>query len=1018
MGLKGQETILHFHHLSSLEGLSSPKYNYFIHQHSDGKIWISSITGLNEFDGRKVQINVPDQNDSTSLVSPRASFSDIFESPTGDLWFTNVEAIIKYNPRNDNFERHYITDIKGDTILPEYIWMHLDVNNGQCFTYANEWIYTHNLFKNEPAKKILKKYFNYNTVVHKNDDNTYTFTHHNSNANFIDFYRYDQEVRQIIQKTTNYIPDESNINFIYSSKGYQILIATTTMLYKTNLPPKSTFTPLNINYNGKKISDIIDIEKIDKFHLLLATRSEGIYLYNNKDDFIISRLYMASYGSSKPFKEEINRTYLDPQNNLWISTESNGVWYTHLKKNKFIPFFLKENQVSSQVISISEGKSKEVFLLYPKKLLEVKENDDTIVYDIPLRGDGIEKPTFVFQDTNEGIWVGSLSKLLRKLPGNKKFTSFDVLPEKNGEEIGFNSVHEISPGKLIFAANQMSSILFENEESTWVTKEVVEPFFAKPINDFLFSATHKRELYIHPIDSLLGKADTVLELSAIATDIIPGKTKAIYFIPTFDGLYKLTQKNRSWYLQKDSKFPHLPVNSIHLDKKGYLWLASSRGLHRYHPENGSVWTFKESDGLQGPNFNFKSVLSHSDGRLFLGGSNGLNVFVPEAIEPTVPLPRPTITAVLINGTEDNLEQYNRSKYRNPQLITDIRLPFRDNNLKLHLSSMEYSDPESCQFKYRLLGSKRDTDWVDHGHNATLDFPNLSSGKFQLEFNASNSDGIWSKEPRKLNIQVDPPWYFSKWFLTLAGLFLLLIGFLVARRENKREREKEELKRKEAEAREKEEAAKRLAAETETAVLRLQMDPHFIYNAMNGVDDMIRQGKNEKASNYLYRISHLLRQILEQSEELNISLLEEKELLSLYLAAEQIRLGDKLQYKFFVEEDVDELEQEIPTMILQPFVENAVWHGIAPKHDGGIVNIRFSNHNGALIVEIKDNGVGRSRAPKHLKKKYESKAISITQRRFNLLQETVGKNNAGFKIIDLFDKEGTPAGTKVVLTFPK
>ena len=319
--------------------------------------------------------------------------------------------------------------------------------------------------------------------------------------------------------------------------------------------------------------------------------------------------------------------------------------------------------------------------------------------------------------------------------------------------------------------------------------------------------------------------------------------------------------------------------------------------------------------------------------------------------------------------------------------------------------------------YRLLGTRRDTNWVDHGHNPVLDFPSLSAGSFSLEFRASNSDGVWSSV-QQLNIKVDPPWYRSNWFLSLAGGALLIAGFLIARRENKREREKEEFRRKEAEEREQKEAAKRLAAEIETAVLRLQMDPHFIYNALNGVDDMIRQGRNAEASDYLFRISDLLRHILEQSEELDITIAEEMELLELYISAEQIRLGDRLQYRFTLDEQLAPDIELIPTMILQPFVENAIWYGIAPKKGPGLVTIHFSVSNELLIVEITDDGVGRSKAPRHLKRKYESKAISITQRRLDLIKGYASHHHAGFEIIDLFDDKKSPTGTRVVFLFPR
>lgn len=1011
----GQELPLYFNHLSSEQGLSSSQYNYFIYQDRIGKIWISSITGLNEFDGGRVIVHSADRNHSAALISPRAAFSDIYETSVGALWFTNVAAIIKYDTKRKQFNRQFILNNQQDTIRPEYRWMYLDTISGTSFIYADDGIYTQNLFEPKGARKILSVNFNYNTIVRKYNPSNYEFIHHRTNSNFINFYRYHVLSKTAQLERTEYTPDKSLVNNTFLLYPDELLVASKESLWLYSIKKKGKWHPINTSFAGKKVVDIVDMELIDHKRLLLATRSDGMYIYDLIRDSVTSKIFNYRYGELEPFQEHITRTYLDRQDNIWVSTASNGVWYTNLKKVKLLPIFFQHKSRISQIISIAEGYQGNIYALTPTQLIRIS-NQEKFKFELQLEGDGLERPTFVYEDSKENIWIGSLTKLLIKRPGRPNFESIDISPAKTGVAMGFNSVYETDKGGLIFATNQKSSILYRESQSSWVTPEVSRPFFAKPIGNYLFSATHKRELFIHRTDHLYEFADTILNLSSIATDIISTSDPSLYYISTFDGLYRLNYEEDAWHLEKDMYFPHLAVNSIHLDNDGYLWLASSRGLHRYHPARQTTWTFHEADGVQGPNFNFKSVLSHSDGRLFLGGTNGLNVFRPEEIEPTVPLPTAAITNILVNGQEE-IDEYNKSTYPNSLFVTDLHLPFKDNNLTFHLSSLEYSDPLACRFRYRLLGSTRDTNWVDHGNNSVLDFPSLSAGRFALEIKASNSDGVWSAA-KQVNIQVDPPWYRSNWFLSLAGIALLLIGFLIARRENKREREKEELRRKEAEEREQKEAAKRLAAEIETAVLRLQMDPHFIYNALNGVDDMIRQEKNKEASNYLYRISDLLRRILEQSEELNTTLTEEIELLELYISAEQIRLGDRLRYQFIVEEEVDKDLEEIPTMILQPFVENAIWHGIAPKEGLGLVTVHFSFSNAMLIVEITDDGVGRSRAPRHLKKKYESKAINITQRRLDLIKEYAGPNKAGFEIVDLFDEKRWPIGTKVIFQLPR
>lgn len=209
-------------------------------------------------------------------------------------------------------------------------------------------------------------------------------------------------------------------------------------------------------------------------------------------------------------------------------------------------------------------------------------------------------------------------------------------------------------------------------------------------------------------------------------------------------------------------------------------------------------------------------------------------------------------------------------------------------------------------------------------------------------------------------------------------------------------------------------AKRLAAETETAVLRLQMNPHFIFNSLSSIDAYILKGEKNEAHNYLICFADLMRGILNNSEKPKTSLEDEIELLTTYLTTEQMRIGPNLGFSFHVAEDLDTYDTEIPTMILQPFVENAIWHGISPKKAPGHIRISFRKEDGFLICEVKDDGVGRTANASD--KKHESKAIEITNRRLTLLSDKNSSYKSYCKIIDELNEHGMPAGTTAQLFF--
>ena len=238
----------------------------------------------------------------------------------------------------------------------------------------------------------------------------------------------------------------------------------------------------------------------------------------------------------------------------------------------------------------------------------------------------------------------------------------------------------------------------------------------------------------------------------------------------------------------------------------------------------------------------------------------------------------------------------------------------------------------------------------------------------------------------------------------AGLaFIGFLGFVNFR--NKRKREKAELSQQ--------------VSATEMKALRSQMNPHFIFNALQSIQTFLVSNKSEDANTYLLKFSKLMRAVLENSQHGEVPIKDDKQALELYMQLESIRLKHPFTYQFHIDETVDIENDTIPPLILQPFVENAIWHGLQYKPEPGHINIYISKKDSALHAIVEDNGIGRNMSkqvaqPMLLKK--ESLGMKLTEERLKVLNE-VKKTNAQFKIIDLFTKNNEPAGTKVELLLP-
>ena len=200
----------------------------------------------------------------------------------------------------------------------------------------------------------------------------------------------------------------------------------------------------------------------------------------------------------------------------------------------------------------------------------------------------------------------------------------------------------------------------------------------------------------------------------------------------------------------------------------------------------------------------------------------------------------------------------------------------------------------------------------------------------------------------------------------------------------------------------------------------RMNPHFIFNILNSIQFHVLENEQELALEGISGFSKLIRTSLNQSEKDLIFLDEEIEFLNTYLILEQNRLGEKLQFKLEALESLLDDEIMVPPMIIQPFVENAIVHGISNLNNGGLVEVVFKIDNEFLLVEINDNGIGRDRAAvlktQRRGKNHQSKAQSIIDLRMQMFSE-LHKKNFSYDIVDLFDKKKNPLGTSVKLKIP-
>jgi len=304
--------------------------------------------------------------------------------------------------------------------------------------------------------------------------------------------------------------------------------------------------------------------------------------------------------------------------------------------------------------------------------------------------------------------------------------------------------------------------------------------------------------------------------------------------------------------------------------------------------------------------------------------------------------------------------------------------FRRNSLRFDFIGIAYQQGGEVSYQYRL---NDDQPWGET-KNVTVEFPLLSPGSYHFQVRARTSNGPWSAT-RSFYFSIDPPYWRTAWFWIFCAVTFVLVVLLIARQRLKVSRSKhhEELQIMDQ------------VAHLEQQALQAMMNPHFIFNVMNSIQVYINNNDTHEANIYLSSFAKLIRMNLEISSKKNISLDEELAYLKLYLSLESLRFGERLTYGIEIDPAIDGDETMVPVLLLQPFIENAIWHGILPKTGNGHLQINISKEQqGMLKIRITDDGVGIYRpgsTESHGVKAHISKGMKITRQRLDLISRVTG-----------------------------
>lgn len=436
------------------------------------------------------------------------------------------------------------------------------------------------------------------------------------------------------------------------------------------------------------------------------------------------------------------------------------------------------------------------------------------------------------------------------------------------------------------------------------------------------------------------------------------------------------------------------------DDRPEVWLGTDRGLEQifldrdgrpdWRRRYGRAEGFPVAETLPG------AAIS-TDGLLYFGTSNGLVRYVHDDGDGYLP-PPPTYL-------------HDVSLFYSPLQPTDYQLEngspgftAANNHFNFRFGAVDLTYPDRLRYQWQLVGT--DPDWSPPSTETAVRYAGLAPGRYRFQARSTTDDGKTWGEPATFSFFIAAPLWRQGWFLGLATLLIagLLVGGFYAF--YRRIQQEEARKRRQLEA-------KNQLLTLEQKALQLQMNPHFIFNALNGIRGLVDGEHDAEARSQITRFATLMRGILNNSRRETISLAEEIATLDDYLKMEQFCQAFEFTYAIIPPEAIEPEEVNMPSMLLQPFLENAVLHGLSAKEGAKHIEVRFLMRGRRMQCTVTDNGIGRAAAAKRKVERptsHKSVALDVTRQRLKAMKGRLD-------ISDLADENNVATGTQVELFFP-
>ena len=953
----------------------------------NGFLWIATHNGLSRFDGKKFTTYTYLPNDSTSLRS--IWITDILLDNKNILWLSTEWGICWYDEKYDRFR--YIN--KKDELIILYKAPMVLGNDDLIWAACENGLFKINTIKKDFERTSLNRISDPVCINIDFNKNIWIGTRANG------LIKYNSNQNKSVQIKSNIIPANTDLLGSIRDKNSIWFSTSEGLLQVSDNNTLKLFNNGEGDLLNKNIKQLTSIEYFDSINFICGTYDNKLLLFNK-----ISQKFTYQWKDDKNLPKAICNYILKDKDYYWICTHAglckmqnsvNGINYTALN---------------------IEG----------DKLNFQKVLNDNVNKDFVWLLNGGVNPKLIKYDNVKNIIRKSINC---KSSTNSNYNKTSMLQVEDGSIFTFvNKFINVFSNdgewkKEINCTELILSSYLENENSIWLgTENGIANFIVKtnslqyfPLSFNGTDIENKSLPQKFPTYGITIDKNGIIWLSNLKHGLFSfdrnTKSLTAHRQPSNlsyetlnrcssitinnDTVWLGTMSGISSYAIKQNKFDNYNLSNglantyVYNISKGLdnnFWGRGNAGVFKFDLRSKKIKNFKLPSNFD--NFYFMQQVSADSGKCYLGLENGfaiINDYTSDNKNLEI-----FITSKLVNGKRI----FEENKFEN--------LKHFENNIQFDFTTINFND-ESIVYSYMLEGLNEN--WIDVNSKDNLLFTNLPAGEYLFKVKAKRlRDNIFGNETT-FKFTVHAAFWQTWWFKFLVALFLviLLISFAHWRIKSIRKKESEKTE------------INKMMSQLETKLLRSQMNPHFIFNSLNSIQKFIWENKEEEAAEYLSSFAKLIRAILENSRKDFINLADEIKILKLYIDLEQRRSNNKFDYSFEINENLALNDIEVPPLLLQPFIENAIWHGLNKKSEKGHLKIKIEQISNQIKYTVDDNGVGQSNAKINTIPLKESLGIDITKQRIILLVNNISADDY-LKITDKFEN-GIPMGTKVEIILP-